>query len=274
MLGLLLLGLLGLRLMLLLRPRLMLGARLRSACRLLHHLLHRRRRFDRCGRGDWRGRLHLRHLTVRLDRAVAVTIVVPAVAVAAFVTPWPAVFADFDAFDFAARERRAGQLLDGFDIFRVRAAREHERKTAAPRAAGAADTVDIVVGVEGRVEIEDVTDGRNVETARGDITRNKDLDRSGFERLERLRAYGLVEIAVQRRGGEAVLDERFGDHIDVALAVAEDDRVDDLVLADQLTQRFALRPIVVRDLDDDLRDVLSRGRRTRHFHANGIVQEL
>ncbi len=46
------------------------------------------------------------------------------------------------------------------------------------------------------------------------------------------------------------------------------------MLVDEAAQRFALGPIIVRNLDDFLRDVGGGGGGPRNFHAHGIVQEL
>src|SRR5579864_6407289 len=146
-------------------------------CNMLHRL--RCFRFGaRRGRDGCR-RLHARDLTMRLDRAIAM--VLPAV-IAAMVAPRTVVFfADFDAFQLAPCNRYSRQPLDGVDILRLRARREHDGKAAASGAPGAADAVDIVVGVVGHVEIEDVTDGGDIETTRGDVACNQDLDFAGAE---------------------------------------------------------------------------------------------
>ena len=139
------------------------------------------------------------------------------------VTARLAVFADFEIFHRLARDLRLGQALDGVDLLVVARRGQHVGIADAAGAAGAADAVDIVVGMERHVEIEDVADGRNVETARRDVAGDQDLEFAGAEAVERLGAQRLVEIAMQRRGVEAVLGERLGHDIDIALAVAEHD---------------------------------------------------
>ena len=50
------------------------------------------------------------------------------------------------------------------------------------------------------------------------------------------------------RGVEAVLGQAFGHHIDIAFAIAEDDRVLEVLgAADQTTQRLALLDLVYSD---------------------------
>src|ERR1700749_763951 len=68
-----------------------------------------------------------------------------------------------------ARNVLADQLLDRSDRFLVELGDDGDRRAGAARAAGAADAMDIVVGVMRHVEIEDVADLGNIEAARGDV---------------------------------------------------------------------------------------------------------
>ena len=108
---------------------------------------------------------------------------------------------------------------------RVGAGDDRQRDAALAGAARAADAVDIVLGVMRRVVIDHMADVGNVEPARGDVGADEQLDLIVAERVERGHAGALVEIAVQRADGEAVLLQRAIDDLHVALAVAEDDRV-------------------------------------------------
>ena len=76
-----------------------------------------------------------------------------------------------------------------------------------------------------RVVVDDVADVGNVEAARRDVRADQQLHVVVAERVERGHARALVEIAVQRGDRKAVLLQRAIDHLHVALAVAEDDRV-------------------------------------------------
>src|SRR3546814_16028503 len=53
-----------------------------------------------------------------------------------------------------------------------------------PRAARAADAVDIIVGMPRRVEVEDVADALHVEPARRDVGGDEDVDVALFEAAE------------------------------------------------------------------------------------------
>ena len=105
--------------------------------------------------------------------------------------------------------------------------------------AGAADAMDVILGMDRHVEIEDVGQALDVEPARRDVARHQELDLAGLELLQRLGAVGLRHVAVQRRGVEAVLDQRAIEDVDVALAVAEDERV--LYVLARISRRSASR---------------------------------
>ena len=129
--------------------------------------------------------------------------------------------------------------------------------------------------MERHVVIEDVTHGGDIQPARRDIAGDENLDRSGAEAVEGFGAQRLVEIAMQRRGVEAMLAQRFGDDVHIALAITEDDGVGDLArFLDEAAQGFALGPIVGGNVDDFLLDVGGGRRGARDFHAHRIVQEL
>ena len=135
--------------------------------------------------------------------------------------------------------------------------------------------MDVIFRVPGKVEVEDVADFRNVETAGSDITRSQQRDLAGTELVERVHAALLVHVAVQRAGVEAVLDERLVQHGYVALAIAEDDAVLDVLAADERTQQFALRPVLGGGAETEpLGDGLGGGGGLGHLDANGVFEEL
>src|SRR6185503_17979835 len=99
---------------------------------------------------------------------------------------------------------------------------EREGVAGTSGAAGTADAMDIVLGVDWHVEIEDMRHVVDIETARRDVAAHQQRDFIALEGVERLRARRLVHIAMERAGVEAVLLERFVEDVDVALAIAED----------------------------------------------------
>jgi hypothetical protein len=124
-----------------------------------------------------------------------------------------------------ARDLLGDQLLDGVEVLFVGRRADHHGLAFAARAASAADAVDVVLGVRGNVEVEDVADRGDVEPARRHVRGDEEPQRPVTEPVERARALRLFEVAVDRRGVVAAFLERFRDDIDIGLAVAEDDRV-------------------------------------------------
>ena len=98
----------------------------------------------------------------------------------------------------------ADQLLDRRQRLGVDRADDGDGGAGLAGAAGAADPVHIVVGVVRHVEIEHVADVRNIEPARGDVGGDQQLDLALAEAVERSRAGRLIQVAVQRGGGEPV----------------------------------------------------------------------
>ena len=123
-------------------------------------------------------------------------------------------------------DRLADQLLDRRDSLGVVRSRDDgDRRAGAAGAAGAADPVHVVIGVDRDVEIVDVAHLWNVESARGNIRSDQQRDLILAELFERGHARRLVHVAVQRLHRKAVAVERAMQRRDVALAVAENDGV-------------------------------------------------
>ena len=94
-----------------------------------------------------------------------------------------------------------------------------------PGPAGAADAMDVVIGVVRHVEIEDVAHLRNVEAARGNVRRDQQLDFAAAETIEGCRARRLIHVAMQGDRIEFVAQQRAMKIGDFALAIAKDDGV-------------------------------------------------
>ena len=68
-----------------------------------------------------------------------------------------------------------------------------------PRRAGtprAADAMNVVSGLPRQIEVDDVADARNIETARGDVGRDQRADASAAHVRKRSGALELIHIAV------------------------------------------------------------------------------
>ena len=75
----------------------------------------------------------------------------------------------------------ASQTLDGADGLAVDRRDDRNCGAASPGPAGAADAMDVIVGVVRHIEIEDVAHLRNVQAARGHIRRDQQLNFTAAE---------------------------------------------------------------------------------------------
>src|SRR6185437_13115219 len=148
----------------------------------------------------------------------------PAVAIFAFVERGGG-----DAVYRDGRDIAADQLDDRGDILAVFRRGQHEGAAGATGAPGAADTVHIILGVIRHVEAEDVAQPGDIEPARGDVAGHQQPNLPGLEAAERLGALWLRHVAVERGGVVPVARQRFVEDVDVALAVAEDEGVLDVL---------------------------------------------
>ena len=132
----------------------------------------------------------------------------------------------------------------------------------------------VVVAGPGDIVVEHVADIRDVETARSHIGGRQQHDFAVAELVQRRHPRTLIHIAVQSAGIEAVLDQRLVQDRDIALAIAEYDRVANLLGADQFTQQLALGPVLaVRAKTELLCDRLRRRRRFRDLDPHGILEK-
>src|SRR6185437_6638144 len=145
-----------------------------------------------------------------------------------------------DAVDGTERDVLADELGDRRDEAAVFGSGQREGAPLTARPPGTPDAVDIVLGMNGHVEIEDVRQALDVETAGRDVARHEQANLALLEALQRLGALGLRHVAMKRRGVEPVLRQRAIERVDVALAIAEDEGVLDVLAADEAAERVAL----------------------------------
>ena len=154
------------------------------------------------------------------------------------------------------------QLFDRGHRFLIERGDDGDRGAGAAGAAGAADAVDVIVGMMGNVEIEDVAHGGNIKAAGGDVGGDQQRNFSLAELIERGGARGLIHVAMQGADAEAVLLQRLVHNGDFAFAVAEDDRVVEVLgIAQQAAEHFAflVRLAAGGDLQLGHRDGSGRG---------------
>src|SRR5690606_5705629 len=103
-------------------------------------------------------------------------------------------------------------------------ARRHEqdRLAAAAGASRAADAVHVAFGVVGNVVVQHVADAFHVQAARGDVGGHQDVDAAVLERLHHLLALLLLDVAVDRRGGQSARGKLFGQFLGAELGPRED----------------------------------------------------
>ena len=191
-------------------------------------------------------------------------------------------FVALNSFKLYLGNYLAGQFLDGVQVLAVLGRGDGEGPAWATGPPGAADAVDVILGMGRHVEIEDVAHFRDVEAAGGDVGTDQKLELAGLEFAQGLGAHRLRHVAVQPEGFEPMAGQRPVDGIDVALAVAEYQRVFGLFLADQLTERGPLfllaaagaPPVPVFDHDHALDNVVRRRRRRRDVDFLRVHQEI
>src|SRR6185312_10951395 len=103
----------------------------------------------------------------------------------------------------AARDLVADELFYPVDRFAVGAGCERDRNPLHSGAAGAADAVDVVVGLPRHVEVDDVADAFDVEPAGGNVGGHEDRDLVVLEPVELGNPVGLVHVALDLARGEA-----------------------------------------------------------------------
>src|SRR5690606_41234811 len=131
------------------------------------------------------------------------------------------------------------------------------------RATGPSDTMDVIVGMPGSVEVEDVADALDVEPARGHVGSDEDIDLPALEPIQLGKAIRLVHVAMDFARAKAVPPQALVELAHGGLAVREDDRRLNVVGLQQMTQNLALS--AGRDMDLVLRDIdVGRGR-SRHL---------
>ena len=178
--------------------------------------------------------------------------------------------------DVALNGRNAltDQLFDRRHRFVIERGDDRDRGAGAPGTAGAADPMNVIVGMMRHVEIEDMTGGGNVQTSRSDIGSHQQRNVALAELIECGGAGRLVHVAMQRADGKAVLLQRFVQQRHFAFAVAEDDRVLEVLgVAQEAPQRLALIVRLAADADLELCHARSCGRGPGDFDLLGIMQE-
>ena len=150
-------------------------------------------------------------------------------------------------------QRRVGGALDGPEHTALARGDEEDRLAAAARAAGAADAVDVGLGVVRDVEVQHVADAVDVQAAGGDIGGDQDVQLAVLELIDGALALVLRDVAVDGGRGETAGAQLLGDLLGLVLGAHEDDH--GLELGDLEDAGDRVQLVAVRDVDVALRDV-------------------
>ncbi len=132
--------------------------------------------------------------------------------------------------------------------------------------------MDIVIGVPGHVEVEDVADALDIEPACGNVGGDEDVDVARLEAFELAQPLGLLHVTMDLPCLEAAAREALGEIAHRRLAVREDQRRAHVVGLEQLAQRV---PLAARGrLDDCLLDREIGRRGTRNLDLLGVREEF
>ena len=125
-------------------------------------------------------------------------------------------------FQFHAWNFLTDEPLDRGDLLEVLGDHDGERVAHALRAARATDAMDVVLGMMGHVEVDDVADLLDVDPARGDIGGNHHFVATAAETAQRLLTLSLGAVGVEYRDGMALLMELARDAVGTVFGAAED----------------------------------------------------
>src|SRR5215212_10385942 len=115
-----------------------------------------------------------------------------------------------------------GQPLDALELAALAAVAERQGDARGAGTRGAADAMDVALGVGRQLVVDDVRDARDVDAARGEIGGDQHAGLAAAEIVERLLARVLALVAVDRLGDDTTVLQRLGDAVGAALGAGED----------------------------------------------------
>ena len=133
-----------------------------------------------------------------------------------------------------------GQPLDALELAALAAVAERQGDARGAGARGAADAMDVALGVGRQLVVDDVGDARDVDAARGEIGGDQHAGPAAAEVVERLLAGVLRLVAVDRLGAHAAILERLGDAVGAALGAGEDDDALERLVGQQMAEQRTL----------------------------------
>ena len=146
-----------------------------------------------------------------------------------------------------------GQPLDALELAALASVAERQGNARSAGARGAADAMDVALGVGRQLVVDDVGHAHDVDAARGEIGGDQHAGLAAAEIVERLLARVLALVAVDRLGDDTAVLERLGDPVGAALGAGEDDDPLERSVGQQMTeQRKAGREIRIDDHRDEV----------------------
>ncbi len=136
---------------------------------------------------------------------------------------------------------------------------------------GAADAVDVGLGLFRQIVIHHERDTLDVDAASGDVGRDEDAAAARAEIFQRALTGVLALVAVDRLGGDAIAAQLLDDLVRHVLHADERDDEAFRMLLDEVGK--SLRLVVASDEGDMLVDAFHRGRGGSHFDAGGVVDD-
>src|SRR5260370_6083138 len=167
-----------------------------------------------------------------------------------------------------------GELLDAAQLATLAAVAERQGDARGAGARGAADAMNVALGVGRQLVVDDVGHAVDVDAARSEIGGDQHAGLAAAEIVERLLAGVLRLVAVDRLGGDATIFQRLGNAVGTALRAGGDDDPLERRVGQKVAQPRPLRR-GVHEVDAlvDLVDGAALALR-RDLDALGALQDL
>src|SRR5690625_5170771 len=175
-----------------------------------------------------------------------------------------------EAIVFLPRDASAGVAVDIAEVIFFAAINEGDRFSGCFGAAGAAEAVDVIFGLVGRVEVDDVRDGIDVDAARSHVCCNEDVELALLESGKRALALALRAVRVHHGRGKALPVEALGYAVGAVFRAREDDDILNIFLLQNVQQEVHLA--LLCDGADLLRDGFSRIASLADFDILGLIE--
>ena len=170
------------------------------------------------------------------------------------------------------RNGHADQLLDVAQVRRLFAVAERDRDACSPGSRGAADAVHIGFRHVRQIEIHDVADAVDIDTARRNVGGDKRQHVPPAKCGEHALALVLRFVAVDGVGRDAGLGEAAHYFVGAVLGAGEYERATDRLVLQNFSKDCGLRRAI--DTDDALLDALDGGGRRRYGNPGRVAQHL